>query len=176
MVHGILHSISVSGGGVPELPRPWTQVRAGGLEDDRQEDRRYHGGPDRAVCLYSFDLIEALQGEGHPIVPGSIGENLTIHGVEWSEVYPDARIEVGEVLLEVTRATSPCHKIAASFRDGDFSRVSQKVHPGWSRFYARVLREGPVSVGDRAVLTTPHLLFSAGAPAGAVCFTDRRAH
>jgi MOSC domain-containing protein YiiM len=157
--HGTLHSINVSAGGVPKLPRQWTQVRAGGLEGDRQENRWYHGGPNRAVCLYSFDLIEALQGEGHPIVPGSIGENLTIHGVDWTEVCPDARIEIGEVLLEVTTATNPCRKIAGSFRGGDFTRVSTKVHPGWSRFYARVLREGLVTVGDRIVLTTPARLF-----------------
>jgi MOSC domain-containing protein YiiM len=111
------------------------------------------------VCLYSLELIEALQGEGHPIVPGSIGENLTLHGLDWTEVRPGARVEIGEVLLEVTRATSPCHKIAAAFSDGEFTRVSQKAHPGWSRFYARVLREGLVSVGDRFVLTAPRLLF-----------------
>ena len=52
-----------SDGGVPKRPLPWAQVRAEGIEGDRQEDCRYHGGPDRAVCLYSLDLIEALQGE-----------------------------------------------------------------------------------------------------------------
>ena len=159
MISGVLHSINVSDGGVPKLQRPWARVRADGVEGDRQEDRRYHGGPDRAVCLYSLDLIEALQGEGHSIVPGSIGENLTLHGIDWSEVRQDARVEVGEVLLEVTRAASPCHKIAGAFQDGVFTRVSQKVHPGWSRFYARVLREGLVSTGDRIVLTPPTLLF-----------------
>lgn len=157
--HGILQSINVSNGGVPKLPREWAQVRPGGVEGDRQDDRRFHGGPNRAVCLYSLDLIEALQGEGHPIVPGSIGENLTIQGLDWLQVRPEARIEIGEVLLEVTKATSPCHKIAASFHDGVFARVSQKVHPGWSRFYARVLREGLITVGDRVVLTPPRLLF-----------------
>ena len=159
MISGVLHSINVSDGGVPKLPRPWVQVRVAGVEGDRQEDRRYHGGPDRAVCLYSLDLIEALQGEGHSIVPGSIGENLTLHGIDWTAVRPEARLEVGEALLEVTRAASPCYKIAASFQDGVFTRVSQKVHPGWSRFYARVLREGLVSTGDRVVLTSPALLF-----------------
>jgi MOSC domain-containing protein YiiM len=157
--HGILHSINVSDGGVPKLPRDWARVHTSGVEGDRQEDRRFHGGPDRAVCLYSLELIEALQGEGHPIVPGSIGENLTLHGLDWTEVRPDARVEIGEVVLEVTRATSPCHKIAAAFTEGDFTRVSRKAHPGWSRFYARVLREGLVSVGDRVVLTAPRLLF-----------------
>lgn len=157
--HGILHSINVSDGGVPKLPQPWAHVRTTGVDGDRQEDRRYHGGPDRAVCLYSLDLIEALQGEGHPIVPGAIGENLTIHGFDWTDIRPDARLEIGDVLLEVTRAAAPCHKIAPAFADGEFTRVSQKVHPGWSRYYARVLREGIVTTGDRVMLVPARLLF-----------------
>lgn len=156
---GILHSINISNGGVPKTPRPWVHVGIAGLDGDRQEDRRFHGGPDRAVCLYSQELIEALQGEGHSIVPGSIGENLTLFGIDWTLMRPDVRIEIGDALLEVTKATSPCQKIAGSFLDGDFTRVSQKVHPGWSRFYARVLREGAVTTGDRVVLTLPALLF-----------------
>jgi len=157
--HGILQSINVSDGGVPKQPRPWAHVRAEGVEGDRQEHRMFHGGPDRAVCLYSSELIEALQGEGHPIRPGTIGENLTLAGIDWTAMRPDARIEIGDVLLEITKSTSPCKQIAGSFRDGDFGRVSQKIHPGWSRFYARVLREGIVTAGDRVVLKRPELLF-----------------
>ena len=156
---GILHSINVSNGGVPKLPQPYARIRASGVEGDRQQDRIFHGGPDRAVCVYSLELIEALQGEGHPIVPGAIGENLTIHGVEWIDVRPGTRLEIGDVLLEVTRSTTPCHKIAAAFSDGLFTRVSQKVHPGWSRYYARVLREGIVTTGDRVLPVPPQSLF-----------------
>jgi MOSC domain-containing protein YiiM len=158
-VSGLLSSINASDGGVPKTPRPWARVGINGLDGDRQEDLRHHGGPDRAVCLYSLDLIEALQGEGHSINPGSIGENLTLAGIDWIHMRPDARVEIGEVLLEITKATSPCTKIAASFSNGEFVRVSQKVHPGWSRFYARVLREGIVNAGDRVVLRSPALLF-----------------
>jgi MOSC domain-containing protein YiiM len=156
---GILHSINVSDGGVPKLPRPHARVRVDGIEGDRQEDRIFHGGPDRAVCLYSLELIDALQGEGHPIVPGAIGENLTVQGIDWIDIRPGARLDIGDVLLEVTRSTSPCHKIGAAFLERDFTRVSQKLHPGWSRFYARVLREGLVSTGDRVMLVPPRLLF-----------------
>jgi MOSC domain-containing protein YiiM len=156
---GLLSSINASDGGVPKTPRPWARVGLEGVEGDRQEDLRYHGGLDRAVCLYSLDLIEALQGEGHPISPGSIGENLTVAGIDWTHMRPDARVEIGDVLLEITKATSPCTKIARSFRNDEFIRVSQKVHPGWSRFYARVLREGIVNTGDRVVLRSPALLF-----------------
>ena len=55
--------------------------------------------------------------------------NLTLAGIDWIHMRPDARVEIGEALLEITKATSPCTKIAASFRDGEFVRVSQKVHP-----------------------------------------------
>jgi hypothetical protein len=33
--------------------------------------------------------------------------------------------------------------------------ISQKVHPGWSRLYARVLAEGIVYEGDLAAIETP---------------------
>ncbi|MEO6212752.1 MAG: MOSC domain-containing protein, partial [Vicinamibacterales bacterium] len=113
----------------------------------------------RAVCLYSLDLIEALQGEGHPINPGSIGENLTLAGIEWGHMRAGARVEIGELAVEITSAASPCKKIAGSFREGEFIRVSHNVYPGWSRFYGRVVREGVVNVNDTVVLSSPDLLF-----------------
>lgn len=158
-VRGTLHAINTSRGGVPKLPRSSACISASGVEGDRQDDLRYHGGPDRAVCLYSLDLIEALQGEGHPIRPGSIGENLTLHGIDWTYVRTGARVDIGDLQLEITSAAAPCRKIAGAFVNGEFVRVSQKQHPGWSRFYARVLREGSVSTGDVVELTPPRLLF-----------------
>jgi MOSC domain-containing protein YiiM len=147
-----VHSINVSNGGVPKTARLSAFVGAGGLVGDRQRDRRFHGGPDRAVCLYSLELIRALDGEGHPITPGSIGENLTLSGIEWARLGPGSRLAIGQAALEITSATAPCKKIAASFRDGVFTRVSEKVRPGWSRYYARVLAEGLVTVGDTVLL------------------------
>ena len=61
---GILLSINTSDGGVPKLPRHQARITADGVEGDGQRDRRLHGGPDRAVCLYSFDRIRALRGRG----------------------------------------------------------------------------------------------------------------
>ena len=144
-----LLSINISKGGVPKRSMPACVITANGLEGDRQRDLESHGGPTRAVCLYSQDLIEALQAEGHPIGAGTIGENLTLGGVAWSEMIPGAQYAIGEVRLELTGYAAPCNIIAASFRDRRTGRVSQKAHPGWSRLYARVLKEGTVRVGDR---------------------------
>jgi MOSC domain-containing protein YiiM len=146
---GRIVQVSVSSGGVPKTAVPSARVTVVGVEGDAHRDREHHGGPDRAVCLFSQEQIDALRAEGHAIVPGALGENITVAGIDWRAVTPGARLLLGRnVVLEVTRYTSPCVNIRTSFRHGDFSRVSEKRHPGWSRVYARVIEEGVVRSGD----------------------------
>jgi MOSC domain-containing protein YiiM len=61
---------------------------------------------------------------------------------------PGARLAIGGVLLELTSFANPCRNIAPFFRGEGILRVSQRRHPGWSRMYARVLKEGAIAVGD----------------------------
>ena len=146
---GRIVQISISAGGVPKRPVDEARVTTDGIDGDGHRNTRYHGGPDRALCLYSIERIRALAAEGHPIAPGAIGENVTIEGLEWNTVAPGTRMRLGErVVIEVTRYTSPCFNITASFNDGDYSRVSQKQQPGSSRVYARVLAEGVIRRHD----------------------------
>lgn len=136
-------------GGVPKYHVPSATLMVNGVTGDKQRDRRYHGGPQRAVCLYSHEQIEALRAEGHPIEPGTAGENLTLSGLDWPRLKIGDRLRIGdEAQLEITSYTTPFHKISASFANGEFTRIAQKFHPGWSRLYARVLREGTVQTGD----------------------------
>ena len=47
------------------------------------------------------------------------------------------------------RLAALVHEVATrAFKDGDYARVSQKRHPGWSRVYARVLATGSIRQGD----------------------------
>jgi len=150
---GIIVQISVSNGGVPKRAVDRAIVWEEGLEGDRQADLRVHGGPTRAVCLYSFEVIEKLRAEGHPIAPGSTGENVTIGALDWDLVVPGVEMKLGnEVHLEITAYTKPCWKNAQWFRDGEYKRMSQSRHPGESRVYARVLRGGEIRVGDSVEL------------------------
>ena len=148
MSDGRLHAVNVSDGGIPKTSRTSAWVDAGGVEGDRQRNLLVHGGPSRAVSLYSLDLIRAMQAEGHPIAPGTMGENLTIEGVDWSQMVPGARLQIGELELEITAYANPCRNIAISFADGNSARVAHKRHPGWSRVYAKVLHEGRIAPGD----------------------------
>ena len=153
--HPRVAQISLSSGGVPKRAVAAARVTALGLEGDVQRNREHHGGPERALCLYSLERIRTLQAEGHPISPGSIGENLTLEGVDWSAVTPGRYLLFGkEVVAQITRYTAPCANIMASFRAHDYSRVSAKRHPGDGRVYARVLREGHLANGDPVRLLT----------------------
>ena len=151
----VIASINVSPGGVPKLPVAAAQVTESGVEGDRQRNLKYHGGPDRAVCLYSLELIAALQREGHPIGPGSTGENVTVSGVEWARILPGVCLVLGEVSVEITTFTKPCRTIRGSFLGGRSGRISQKAWPGWSRAYARVLQGGTLRIGDDVRIIPP---------------------
>ncbi|OLB93574.1 MAG: hypothetical protein AUH30_19690 [Candidatus Rokubacteria bacterium 13_1_40CM_68_15] len=125
---GRIVQVSVSAGGVPKTAVDSAKITTLGLEGDGHRDQEHHGGPERAVCIFAAEAIEALRAEGHPIVPGGLGENLTIAGLDWSAVVPDAILQIGDdVIVEITR---------------------YKRHPGWSRVYARVLVPGSVRTGD----------------------------
>ena len=152
---GCITGLQRSNGGVPKLPVESAAVGEQGMEGDRQRNRRFHGGPDRALCLYSQERIDALGAEGHPIVRGAVGENVTIAGLPWERVKPGARLTLGDVEVEVTSYTSPCANIEGAFLDGRFARIAQKLHPGWSRVYVRILRGGSMRVGDAVRLSVP---------------------
>jgi MOSC domain-containing protein YiiM len=153
---GRVTGLQRSAGGVPKVPVDRAMVRSTGMDGDTQRDRRFHGGPDRALCLYSQERLDALVAEGHPVGPGVLGENVTIFGLAWDEVWPGTRLRIGAVEAEVTAFASPCRKIAGGFLDGAFTRVGQKMNPGWSRVYVRILSEGPIAVGDPVVLHSAH--------------------
>jgi MOSC domain-containing protein YiiM len=145
---GRVHQISLSKGGVPKLPVAEARVLRSGVEGDRHHDRR-HGGPEQAVCLFSLEVIQKLRKEGHPIEPGGTGENLTISGVDWAAFVPGMHLSIGdEVELEIASYTQPCSTIRKSFTELKSNRIKQELHPGESRVYARVLKEGMVRVGD----------------------------
>ncbi len=141
---GRVVSVNVSPGGVPKLPVDRARVSPAGVEGDRQRFLQYHGGPERAVSIYSLDLIDALRKEGHPIGIGTTGENLTLVGLDWSLVVPGTRLRIGETEVEITAYAPPCRTIAGSFIGRRMARISEVRNRGWSRVYAKVQVSGEV--------------------------------
>lgn len=153
---GRVVAINTSAGGVPKAPVIEAAVTPLGLEGDSHRNMELHGGPDRAVILFSLERINDLIREGHPIATGATGENLTIASLNWNIVIPGVELMIGpserQVRLLITKYTTPCAKIRNSFLRQDQTRISQKHFPGWSRVCARVVQSGVIHIGDSVFL------------------------
>lgn len=138
---GTIHGIFTSQGGVPKQSINHCQVDSLGIIGDVQANPKHHGGPERAICILDIDVLTKLQNEGHPIQPGTTGENLLVSGCT---LEIGSRLKIDDVILEVISAASPCYKIANSFIEGNFNRFSNTKHPGDTRWYCRVIQEGSI--------------------------------
>ncbi|MFP5317467.1 MAG: GNAT family N-acetyltransferase [Acidimicrobiia bacterium] len=149
MSDGRLLHVNVSPGGVPKRPVPEARVGRLGVEGDRQADATVHGGPHRAVSILGIEAIRRVAAEGHPIAPGTTGENLTTEGFDVSALPVGTRLQIGDgVVVELSSPANPCRTIRHSFRDLRFGRLAIATHAADSRMYARVVREGMVRPGD----------------------------
>ena len=151
---GQIASINVSHpGGVPKRPIDRTTITTRGLIGDGQRTKEpVHGGPEKAVCLFGVEQIRRVNADGHHLYPGAIGENLTVSGLDLGGLASGDRLRIGDPatgpIIQLSDPAAPCKNIAGSFEDWRIARVSHKVRPEDSRWYARVLREGPVVSGD----------------------------
>jgi MOSC domain-containing protein YiiM len=132
--------------GIRKAPVAEADLGVHGFGGDEQADLNNHGGPDQAVYLYrSEDYAWWAERLGRALEPGTLGENMLVSGLPELLRIGD-RLEVSEVLLELTAARIPCNKLAARMGDHGFVKTFRAAErPG---AYARVLRPGRVRVGD----------------------------
>lgn len=118
-----------------------------GFVGDHQADRKNHGGPDKAVCVFAQEHYDHFSGlVGAPLGAAAFGENLTTAGLIESDVCVGDVYSVGGATVQVSQPRQPCYKMGA--------RHGEPSLPDWVRdtrltgFYFRVLNPGGVQVGD----------------------------
>lgn len=125
-----------------------------GFEDvanDHVIDRRYHGGSDKACYMYSSDHYPFWQNK-YPNQDwkwGMFGENLTVCGLNESEIRIGDRFQIGDAVVQVTQPRQPCFKLGVRF--GDQSVVSDFWTLPFPGVYVRVLLPGEVKTGDEII-------------------------
>jgi MOSC domain-containing protein YiiM len=128
-------------------PVPRAMLRASGFEGDGQGDRRNHGGPDKAVCVYSSVHYPHWQRMlGRKLDPGAFSENLTVSGVREARVCVGDVFRAGEAVVQVSTPRTPCDKVAG--KNGEKQLPKWISGSGYTGFYMRVLEEGLVETGD----------------------------
>jgi MOSC domain-containing protein YiiM len=145
-----------------------------GVAGDTICDTTYHGGPDQAVYAYAADDLRFWAAElGQELLPGGVGENLTLSGVDCSGAVVGERWQVGAAVLQVRSPRTPC-RVFAGFRDVPdlVKRFAAAGRPG---AYLAVQRPAAVRAGDAVrVLERPdHGVTVAGMMAAVMGDRDR---
>ncbi|MHC0035655.1 MOSC domain-containing protein [Pseudoneobacillus sp. C159] len=113
-----------------------------GFVGDEVAATEFHGGPDRAVCLYPLEHYSLWEKEFGVTLPGNFGENLSINGMKEDAVFIGDTYELGDSVIQISQGRIPCSKISKFNRiDRLLKRV---VETGYTGYFFRVLKEGKV--------------------------------
>ncbi|CAI8372805.1 MAG: sulfurase [Euryarchaeota archaeon] len=154
MISGTISGLfATTVGGVPKPRVDSLEVETLGIKDEIIRDKKHHGGPEKAVCLISEEIIQDLQVKGHPIAGGTTGENILLNA-PYQSLKPGVQLEFDKVKLEITMAASPCKTIGDSFLNKEFNLLSDKKYPGKTRWYARVLVEGTIEQDENVTINS----------------------
>lgn len=125
-------------------------VRDSGTAEDEQANKKLHGGPEKVIHQYGLESYKRLAHafpEALPLaVPGGIGENMVVEGMDDHNVCIGDIYQFGGCLLEVSAPRGPCIKIAHKF---DIKNLDQFVgKEGITGWYYRVRETGVIKKGD----------------------------
>ncbi|RAP78254.1 MOSC domain-containing protein [Paenibacillus montanisoli] len=126
-----------------------------GLEGDGQGDLVYHGGEDKAVCVYSAEHFPYwAERWNRTVLPGAFGENFTVEAITERSVSIGDIWAVGQAVVQISQPRQPCFKLGMKHQ---LPSLAQDVQiNGFTGFYLRVLTEGAVTQGDKLELIEPH--------------------
>ena len=147
---GVLAQLNISPGGMPKTPILAAHVTKDGVPGDWQRDRKHHGGPDRAICLFSEELYAWLREDhGIDLANGSVGENFTTRGIDLDQLLPGDRLRIGGCTIEITGVRIPCRNLTR------WNENLHKIVVGRSGWVAKVIEPGDVKPGDTVERVTP---------------------
>jgi MOSC domain-containing protein YiiM len=137
------------------LKHPVNKFISLGKEDvvnDVVVDRRYHGGEDQAVYVYSENHYKYWK-ELFPNLDwhfGMFGENLTISNLDETVICVGNVYKLGETIIEVTKPRTPCKKLGIVFKTQHF--LKQFWNTTKSGIYFKVLKMGKIAVNEELIL------------------------
>jgi uncharacterized protein YdeI (YjbR/CyaY-like superfamily) len=113
-------------------------VAGRGIEGDRKG-----GNPKRNLNLMSFETLEALRKEGFSTLPGQMGEQIVIEGLDVGKLAEGDRLQIGaQAYVEVVNHRTGCERFE------QIQGKSPKLAAGRMGVMAKVLTGGTVAVGD----------------------------
>jgi len=126
-----------------------------GLAGDEQADLSVHGGLGKAVYAYPsehYPFWQTVRAQanvaawGDTLVPGALGENLTLAGLRENQVWIGDVLRFADCELAVSEPRFPCFKLNAAL--GFKHAVKLMGASGWCGFYLAVRVPGRLRSGQ----------------------------
>ena len=125
------------------------------LAGDYQANRKYHGGPDKAICGYSTEHYPGWRDLLPDLPYGAFGENITVEGLTEDALCIGDTLSAASVQLQISQPRQPCANISKRWNAPSLPRLMEET--GQTGFYARVLQTGQMAGGDTITVTArPH--------------------
>lgn len=122
-----------------------------GIVGDAIVDTSVHGGLDQALYLYSQEDYDWWSDRlGKMLSPGIFGENLTVSSFGTAPLIIGDRLQIGDVVIEISAPRTPCFKLAT--RMGDTGFIKDFVQAARTGAYARIIKTGAITAGDEVIL------------------------
>lgn len=129
------------------------QTTSTGFVGDGIHNTKFHGGTDKAICVYPHKHLAHWQKVlERPLPSAPFGENLSLTELDEDNVHIGDVFRIGKVLVEISQPRQPCKTLALRYNKPDF--VKMVVKSGFTGWYLRVLEEGVIQQGDRCTLVT----------------------
>tara|TARA_B100001996_G_scaffold358630_1_gene323348 strand:+ start:43 stop:525 length:483 start_codon:yes stop_codon:yes gene_type:complete len=140
--------------GLPKIKTKKATVLTGGIDGDynRFRENKKNGDPNMALMILSLDIINELNNEGWSVMPGDLGENLTIDNLDYSTLKPGQKYTLGTAKIEISLICDPCSNLKILPYVG-IGKISDfiKTLMGRRGWYARVLEPGIIAEKDHMI-------------------------
>ncbi|MFJ6210969.1 MOSC domain-containing protein [Lysinibacillus sp. NPDC092081] len=130
-------------------------LSARGFEGDDVADKKHHGGPDRAVCLYPAEhYIQWEQELSKQLPTAAFGENLTVTNMLEADICIGDIYKIGDAVIQITQGRVPCSTID-KYTEAN-TLLKRLIETGYTGFLARVLEEGTICADSKIELVEKH--------------------
>lgn len=119
-------------------------ITINGFDGDSVVDTKNHGGPHRAVHIFSEEHYAFFNNKnGSPLPVPAFGENITLQGYNEHDAHVGDILKVGDVILQISQPTERCSTMGKALHQVKLLKwIHEQLMTG---FYARVLQPGKIS-------------------------------
>jgi MOSC domain-containing protein YiiM len=131
------------------------ELKKNGFIGDDVANHEFHGGVDRAVCIYPYEHYSRWEKVfNKKLRLPAFGENITAAGMTEAEVYIGDIYKIGETVIQVTQGRVPCSTISSFNQEKDFLNLVFKT--SLTGYFFRVMEEGTISIDSKIELVEQH--------------------